>query len=263
MPRPFVKWAGGKAQLLKEIVKYLPKYEHYCEPFVGGGAVFFALTPKKAFLSDSNGELINAYQVVRDSVEDLMHVLEKYPNDKDFYLSVRAQNPLELSNVARAARFIYLNKTCFNGLYRVNKRNIFNVPFGNYKSPKICDKGVLRNASKALQGVELTATYFDNALSEVHDNSFVYLDPPYLPVSETSFVSYSKKGFDLEDHERLAQVYEELDRKGVKVMLSNSDTEWALDRYKDFRVVEVQSPRNINSKGDGRGKVKELIVINY
>ena len=263
MPRPFVKWAGGKSGLLNELIKYVPDFNEYWEPFVGGGAMFFALTPEKAHLSDSNGELMNAYKVVRDDLVPLLAVLSEYPNDKDFYLDMRAKNPLELPQVDRAARFIYLNKTCFNGLYRVNKRNEFNVPFGDYKNPKICDMGVLRLASKALSHTDLSGTYFEHALKEVNQGDFVYLDPPYLQVKEDSFVSYSKKGFGLKDHERLAACFDDLNRIGAKVMLSNSDTVWSWERYQEYKIISVNNRRSINSNGAGRGKVKELIIINY
>lgn len=263
MPRPFIKWAGGKSGLLTELVKYIPDYKKYWEPFLGGGAFFFALQPVEAHLSDSNGELINTYKVVRDDLETLLKLLQGYPNDKEFYLTIRGKNPLSLDPTERAARFIYLNKTCFNGLYRVNKKNEFNVPFGAYKNPKICDKGVLKIASMALQTVELEATYFENALKDVKAGDFVYLDPPYLQVKEDSFVSYSKKGFNLEDHERLACTFETLDKLGASVLMSNSDTVWAWERYQAYKIVKVKNRRSINSDGTGRGKVCELIIRNY
>lgn len=263
MPRPFIKWAGGKSGLLTELVKYIPVYDTYWEPFLGGGAMFFALQPVKAHLSDSNGELMNAYKVVRDDLEILMKLLQEYVNEKDFYLKIRAQNPMQMTPVERAARFIYLNKTCFNGLYRVNKKNEFNVPFGNQTNPTICDKGVLRIASMTLQGIQLTATYFEHALKDAKKGDFVYMDPPYLQVKEDSFVSYSKKGFGLKDHEMLADTFDELNTRGTKVMLSNSDTVWAWERYQEYKIVKVKSRRSINSDGKGRGKVGELIIMNY
>lgn len=263
MPRPFVKWVGGKSQLLKDLVKYVPKFKTYHEPFVGGGALFFCLRPEKALLSDSNGELMNAFQIVKENVETLIELLSEYPNDKEFFLSLRAQNPLEIGPILRAARFIYLNKTCFNGLYRVNKRNQFNAPFGYYKNPNICDRGVLRGASKALQGVQLVSTYFEISTQECKQGDFVYLDPPYLPISDTSFTSYSKKGFTLKDHETLAETFESLDKRNVKALETNSDHPWVRDRYKDFKIVEVKGRRSINSDGKGRGKISELLIMNY
>lgn len=266
MARPIIRWAGGKSQLLHELMKHVPlKYDSYYEPFVGGGAMFFALKPEISVLSDSNGELINTYTVVRDNVEDLIRVLPSYRNDKEFFLEVRSFNPMEMSDLERAARFIFLNKTCFNGLWRVNSKNVFNVPFGNYKNPKICDAGTLRLASKALQGVNLQATYYQNVILEdsVSENAFMYLDPPYLPVSDTSFVAYSKKGFGLKDHEQLADSIDQLTEKNVKVLLSNSDTSWVRERYSEYRVIEVKAKRSINSNGKGRGKVSELLIKNY
>jgi len=267
MPKSFIKWAGGKAQMLKYIKPLVPKFDQYYEPFVGGGAVFWSICPedyKKALLSDSNGELMTAYKVIRDDVEDLITLLRKYPNDKDFFLQMRAIMPNDLDPIPRAARFIYLNKTCFNGLYRVNKSGGFNSPFGKYKNPKICDEDTLRSCNRALQGIELTATYFQNVLPEVEGaKSFVYLDPPYVPIDKTSFVSYSKKGFGLEQHEELAKMIEGMDKRGVKVLLSNSDTEWCRERYKGLTITEVHGRRSINSNGKGRGNVGELLIRNY
>lgn len=263
MPRPFVKWAGGKSGILADLVKYIPEYRTYYEPFLGGGALFFALQPQQAILADSNGELINTYKVVRNELTTLISILSEYPNDKEFFLQIRAKNPMELSDLERAARFIYLNKTCYNGLYRVNKRNEFNTPFGNYKNPKICDLGVLRIASKALQNAELIATYFENSLKDVTQDSFVYLDPPYLQVKGDSFVSYSKRGFDLESHEKLADEFDRMHQLGAKVMLSNSDTVWANVRYQAYNIIKVKNRRSINSNGAGRGKVSELLILNY
>ena len=265
MARPFLKWAGGKSQLLKEICKHLPKkYNKYYEPFVGGGAVFFFMRPGNAILSDSNGCLIRTYSVVRDQVEDLIQILEKYPNDEDFYYDMRKLNSAELPDLQRAARFIFLNKTCFNGLYRVNSKNEFNVPFGKYKNPLILDKGNLRSCSKLLQGVTLEATYFyKSSILNANQGDFIYMDPPYVPVSETSFVGYSKKGFNLEQHEKLAKLFEESAAKGVFVLLSNSDVPWVRERYSNFNIIEVNARRSINSKGSGRGKVGELLIRSY
>jgi len=264
MARPFLKWVGGKQQLLQQLHNQLPrKFDYYVEPFVGGGALFFSLQPKKALIADSNGELINAYQVVRDNLEELVEALSGYTNDSDFYYQVRSLKPYELSIVERAARFIFLNKTCYNGLYRVNSKNEFNVPFGKYKNPAICDRGVLRSASKALQNVEIQATYFQSSLEDLPENSFVYLDPPYLPVRDNSFTSYSKKGFNLEDHEALAGCFDALSNNDTKVLLSNSNTDWVKERYKDYKIIEVKARRSVNSNGKGRGEVSELLIRNY
>jgi len=262
MSRPFLKWAGGKAQSLNDIYKYIPKtYGSYYEPFVGGGSLFFLLKPATAFLSDANWELMTTYKVVKESVDGLIERLSNMKVDKDFYNELRKQNPKELSNIDAAARMIYLNKTCYNGLHRVNSKNEFNVPFGNYPNPTVCDKGNLKMCSKDLAKADLQATYFENVLSNVKENDLVYLDPPYLQLKDNSFVTYTKAGFCVEDHERLAQCFDEMVAKGAKVLLSNSDTAWARERFAKYKIVELQSRRSINSKGDGRGKIGELLVV--
>ena len=266
MARPMLKWAGGKSQLLRVILKHVPpSYNSYYEPFVGGGALFYAIKPRNAVLSDSNGELINTYVQVRDNLDNLITALSKYPNEESFFYDMRALSPMDLNPLMRAARFIYLNKTCFNGLYRVNSKNEFNTPFGKYPKPTICDKGNLKLCSKALQGVALDSAYFNKSemTNSADDGDFVYLDPPYVPVSDTSFVGYSKKGFSMEDHETLATIFEEKAGKGVKMLLSNSDVPWVRERYKDFNIVETEARRSINSQGQGRGKVGELLIKSY
>ncbi len=264
MGRAFVKWAGGKSQLLGEIHKQLPnKFNRYVEPFVGGGAVFFSLNPEEAVLADSNGELINAYRVVRDNVEGLIIALSGHVNEEKYFYNIRATSPTTLNDIDRASRFIYLNRCCYNGLYRVNKKNEFNAPFGKYKNPTICAKGVLRNASKALQGVTLQGTYFQTTLDAACEGSLAYLDPPYLPIKENSFTAYSKKGFTLEDHENLADCFDDLTKRGSKCILSNSDTEWSRNRYQDYKIIEVLARRSVNSNGKKRGKVSELLIRNY
>ncbi|MDC1299989.1 DNA adenine methylase [bacterium] len=265
MVKPFFKWAGGKAGLLSEINQYVPEFKTYYEPFVGGGALFFSLKPQNAIISDSNGELIVAYQVVRDDVEGLISKLSQFANCESLFYDVRALNPLQLTSVERAARFVFLNKTCFNGLYRVNSKNQFNVPFGHYKNPNFCDKKTLRSCSRVLSssGVEILPTYFDKVLSKPEEGDFVYLDPPYFPVDTKSFVGYSKKGFGQEDQELLAKTVEDMTDRGVKVLLSNSAAEWVYDRYSNFNIEEIMGSRSISAKGDTRGKVKELLIRNY
>lgn len=187
--RPFVKWAGGKGQLLDELLKRAPTtFGRYYEPFVGGGALFFALQPKRAVLADKNQELANAYLVVRDNVEELVISLRQHRNHRDYYYRLRSLNPLELTSLERASRFIYLNKTCYNGLWRVNRRGHFNVPFGRYKDPKICDADNLRAVSAALQGVEIRCSDFEEALQTATGGDLVYLDPPYHPLSSTALI---------------------------------------------------------------------------
>ena len=263
--KPFIKWAGGKTRLLSELHKYVPDFQTYYEPFVGGGALFFSLKPDNAVISDSNGELIVTYQVIRDDVEGLISKLSQFANCESLYKDVRALNPLRLSPVERAARFVFLNKTCYNGLYRVNSKNQFNVPFGHYKNPNFCDKPTLRACSRILSkpGIEIIPTYFDKALNKPQANDFVYLDPPYFPTDMNSFVSYSKKGFGQQDQELLAKTFEDLTDRGVKVLMSNSCASWVYERYENFIIEEVMGSRSVGAAGNTRGKVKELLIRNY
>ncbi len=265
--RPFVKWAGGKSQLLPAYVTYLPslsQIQRYFEPFLGGAAVFFYLQPEQAFLSDSNAELINLYSVVQDRVEELIVELTAYQNDEDFYYAVRSKDPGSLTPIQNAARFIYLNKTCYNGLYRVNSSGQFNVPFGRYVNPTICDAEVLRSASLALSGVSLTVADFEKALSSASARDFIYFDPPYHPVTKTSsFTSYTMGKFGDDEQHRLARIFKELDQKGCLVMLSNSDTPLIRELYKAYKIIEIQANRAINSNPEKRGKITELLIINY
>ena len=265
-PKPLLKWAGGKRALLPEITKHMPKgYGTYYEPFFGGGALFFHLTPAVAVLADLNAEIINVYKTVRDSPEELIMALSSHLYDKDHYYEVRSIDPKTLSNVDAAARTIYLNRCGFNGLYRVNKKGGFNVPFGRYKNPKIVNIENIYACSDALQDVLIdNINIKDFPWDTVKKNDFVYLDPPYVPLNETSsFTSYTKDGFGPEDHQWLADLYKELSARGVFVLHSNSDTEYTQELYKDFEVLEVLAPRNINSKAAKRAKVSEILVKNY
>jgi DNA adenine methylase len=263
--KPFVKWAGGKRQLLPAIRAALPPaFARYFEPFVGGGAVFFDLDPRAAILSDANAELINCYVVVRDRVDALSRALRGHVYDKRHYYRVRALRPDDLDAVERAARTIYLNKTGFNGLYRVNSKGIFNVPFGRYKNPNFCDEPTLRACSARLAGVALHCRPFEAVLGEAQAGDFVYFDPPYVPLSRTAhFTAYSDLKFDLADQERLACVFERLADRGVRFMLSNSDVEWVRERYARFRTIEVQATRLVNSVSSSRGRISELLVKSY
>jgi len=265
--KPFVKWAGGKRKLIPSFAPHFPLMQQtrmYFEPFLGGGAVFFHLQHPHSFLSDSNEELVELYMVVRDQVEDLIGPLKKHRNEEEYYYKVRAQNPTLLTPIERAARFIFLNKTCYNGLYRVNSKRQFNVPFGKYKKPLICATEKLRAASLALQNTKIFSADFEYAVSEAQNRDFVYFDPPYHPLSKTSsFTAYTAGKFDTSEQERLARVYRDLDRRGCYVMLSNSDTPLIRELYARFRIIEVQANRAINSKADGRGKITELLIINY
>jgi DNA adenine methylase len=265
--RPFIKWAGGKRQLLRQYFPYLPltaAYDRYFEPFLGGGALFFHLQPTQAILGDVNAELINSYQIVRDHPEALLQCLQQYqPSKQDFYC-IRALDPKKLSPIESAARFIYLNKTCYNGLYRVNRRGHFNVPYGRLRSNKFFDSRVIRAASHTLQGAQLLLTTFEQTLQSAGNRDFVYLDPPYLPTSSTAkFTHYTADMFIEEDQIRLAQEFYRLHAQGCLIMLSNSETPLIRELYKDFEIIPVACPRPINSKVLRRQPVTELLIRNF
>ncbi len=275
-PKPFVKWVGGKRQLLAQFrlmnlyppEKFNPKVSRYFEPFVGGGAVFFDLLPEKAFLSDLNNELIIAYNVIKNDVEHLIRSLKKHKIDKEYFLEVRAQNPEKLSDLNTASRFIYLNRTCFNGMYRVNSKGGFNVPFGKYTNPLVCDEDNLRKVSKSLQNVEVKKQDYKEVLKRAKKGDFVYFDPPYYPLNKTAnFVSYTANGFLEKEQKELRNVYFELHKKGCFVMLSNSNTDFIKKLYsgldKKIKIHKVNANRMINSDASKRGKIKEVLVINY
>ncbi|MBD2039392.1 DNA adenine methylase [Microcoleus sp. FACHB-672] len=277
--KPFLKWAGGKRQLLPEILKYVPKKslsKHtYYEPFIGGGALFFELQPKKAVINDSNWELINCYQVVKDLLDELIEQLTVYKNNNSehYYYDVRdldrsTKKYQSLSPVEKAARIIFLNKTCYNGLFRVNSQGQFNVPFGKYKNPNILDDAVLKAVSNYLNTnqVKLLNTDFEEAVKTAKKGDFVYLDPPYDPVSDTaSFTGYDVNGFNREEQKRLKRVFDELTNRGCQVMLSNSCTDFIKELYKDYQdnFKIVRATRNINSNALKRGVVEEILVLNY
>lgn len=273
--KPFVKWVGGKRQLLTQFRKmnlYPPekfdtKKHRYFEPFVGGGAVFFDLLPEKAFLSDLNAELVTTYNVIKNDVEALIQSLKKYKYEKEYFLKVRAKNPKTLSDVEVASRFIYLNRTAFNGMYRVNSKGEFNVPFGKYNNPLICDADNLRKVSKALKGVQIKHQDYKAVLKHAKQGDFVYFDPPYYPVSKTaSFTAYNADAFLDKEQIELRDTFVELHKRGCFVMLSNSDTPFINKIYsgiKDVRINKVQAGRAINSKSSGRGKITEVLVTNY
>ncbi len=284
--KPFLKWAGGKGQLIEELwCRCPPEFQLYYEPFCGGAALFYELynqgdiagTKEKlhqgqltgwAHLSDINSELVLTYKAVRDNVEDVIFWLENvYATDmsEDFYYQVRETDPTILSLAERAARMIYLNRRGFNGLYRVNKEGKFNVPVGEFKKPpKILDKDRLHEASTALCFASIDCCHYGAVLDRAKAGDFVYFDPPYIPLSETSnFVSFTKDGFSDDDHRVLAEVARELKNKGVYVMISNSDTPLARELYKDFFIQNVRARRNINSRGTGRGPITELVITGY
>ena len=269
----FVKWAGGKTQLLDQFKKLFPKEVNgYLEPFVGSGAVFFYIKQKynlkKVIISDNNEELINAYIVVRDDLEGLIKLLKTHKNRhcKEYYYNIRRIDVNELSDVERAARFLYLNKTCYNGLYRVNSKGKFNVPFGRYKNPNIVNEKNLRKAHKLLQGVTIKLQSFEKVLEDAQGGDFIYFDPPYYPLSKTAnFTSYTKNAFLDEEQKKLAEVYRKLDERGCLLMLSNSDTEFIknLYSYDGLKIHKVKARRAINSKADKRGAINELVILNY
>lgn len=273
-PRPFIKWAGGKTQLISQYADYFPDGDlNYYEPFVGGGAIFFHLQPARSRLIDINLELINVYRCVRDQVEELIDRLEQHQQQhcSEHYYQVRSQLVVsddwfyQGNNVDRAARLIYLNKTCFNGLYRENSKGHFNVPLGSYKNPAIYDPEILRADAIALQSAQIEPGSFEQVLQYAQSSEdFVYFDPPYYPISPTSsFTAYNRYSFSEEKQVQLRDVVAELSDRGVKVMLSNSDCEFVRDLYKDFNIHTIYATRNINCNAEKRGKITEVLVTTY
>ena len=269
-PKPFVKWAGGKRRLIPVLTQYLPpdvKKRRHVEPFTGGGALFFHQNPDRALLSELNPSLVSAYKTVRDRIDELVDTLKALSTatSKEDYLRVRSDYNERLGGqVLQTARFIYLNRMCFNGLHRVNKKGHFNVPMGAYKNPRVLHEEVLRSASKALQGVVIELADFEDMLEDIGSDDFVYIDPPYVPASVTeNFVSYTSNGFDMKDQMRLASFCSDLDRKGAKFMVSNSNTPPVLHMYKEWNIHHVEGPRSISSKSSSRKPAKEVIVTNY
>lgn len=290
-----MKWAGGKAGLIPQITNYYPDalktghIDKYVEPFVGGGAILLDVLQKyevkEAYAYDTNQDLVNAYNVIKTDVEDLIRKLSKYEKEylpldmeerKEYYYDVRNEyNSAEVKagklSTKRAAEFIFLNRTCFNGLYRVNQSGDFNVPMGKYKNPTICDEENLRELSKLLQNVEIICGDYQDTIDLIDNNTFVYFDPPYRPLSVTSgFTSYTKEDFDDEDQKQLAMYYKKLDTKDAKLMLSNSNPKnvnendtFFDDIYSGYTINELQANRMINSNSTKRGKISELLIINY
>lgn len=270
---PFLKWAGGKTQQLGELQSHIPSFHTYYEPFVGGGALFFHLASSKsdfrAYLSDLNAELVNAYRVVKNNVEELIcnlgkHETSYFRDPEGFYYDLRGARPI--SRIEKAARLVALNKTCYNGLYRVNSTGAFNVPMGRYRNPLICNLEQLRNASAALAKTKasIRTCGYAAALSNAGKGDFVYLDPPFVPLSRTSnFVNYTREGFNASDQGLLAKIYRNLHRKGCRVLLSNSDTKLARELYSEFNQFRIRVSRAISCKGDARTGFTELLVRNY
>lgn len=271
--QPFTKWTGGKRQLLGELRSYMPEtYGRYFEPFVGGGALFFDLAPEQAVINDFNEELINTYRQIKNNPAELINLLIKHKenNSKDYYLELRSADRdgriSRMTGVERAARILYMLRVDFNGLYRVNSKNQFNVPYGRYKNPKIVDVDLLYQISEYLNenDIEILQTDFAEAIKDAKTGDFVYFDPPYIPLSETSsFTSYTHEGFSYEEQVRLRDTFKELTERGVYAMLSNSSSPLVEELYKDFNIYFVEAQRTNGAKSSSRGKISEIIVTNY
>lgn len=263
---PVIKWAGGKRQLLWQFSPLFPKRIQgaYHESFLGSGAVFFHLSPHTAYLTDNCDELINFYNVLKNSVNELVDDLGKHINSKGYYYRIRPEDPVYLSPVERASRFLYLNKCGYNGLWRVNRSGRHNVPYGSYKNPNFRDPAALKSASQALRNAVLQLADFEIALEQARPGDFIYCDPPYHPLSETAnFRSYTAGSFSPGDQKRLAGMFRELDRRGCLVMASNSDTQFIREIYAGYNITVVQARRAINCNGSGRGPINELVIRNY
>jgi len=291
--KPFLKWAGGKGQLIREIEKYYPfgtTITKYAEPFVGGGAVLFDILNKhkvnEIYISDTNAELINAYKIVRDNIEELIELLQTYQSEyipletedrKEYYMSKRDSfnelkvNGNEKTNIEKAALMIFLNKTCFNGLYRVNKKGLFNVPMGSYKNPMICDEDNLRRVSYKLQNVTIVCGDYRESKDFIDENTFAYFDPPYRPITDTaSFTAYTETLFNDEEQIELARFVDEMHTKGAKIVVSNSDPknsntedDFFDNIYKAHKIKRVEATRMINCNSEARGRIRELLISNY
>lgn len=268
---PFLKWVGGKRQLMPVIKGLIPKeYNIYYEPFIGGGAVLFDLQPKRAVINDFNEELINVYKTIKEKPEELITDLKKHINDSDYFYHIRAldrdDNYEKLSKIKKASRVIYLNKTCYNGLYRVNNSGEFNSPFGRYKNPNIVNETTIRAVSKYLNNNNITIINgdYEHALNGIKKGAFVYFDPPYHPVSASSnFTGYVQGGFDTSEQIRLKELCDKLTKKEVKFLLSNSATQFIEDLYSSYGIKYVKANRSINSKAKKRGEVDEVLIRNY
>lgn len=268
---PFLKWVGGKRQIMPAIEQHLPKgIKSYIEPFIGGGAVLFHLQPKNAIVNDFNSELVNVYNVIKNDLENLIVDLQKHRNESKYFYEIRALDRTEafedLSNVERASRIIYLNKTCYNGLYRVNNSGEFNSPFGKYKNPNIVNEPTLRAVNSYLNSnnIRIENTDYETILKESDKNSFIYLDPPYHPVSDSSnFTGYVQGGWDESDQIRLKEACDRLNKKGVKFLQSNSSVDFIKELYSNYQIHVIKANRAINSDGDKRGEVEEVLIKNY
>lgn len=270
---PFVKWVGGKRQLMPSIVELLPgniKEHQYIEPFVGGGALFFHMQPENAVINDSNGELINVYQVIKNYPEELIFDLKKHINTADYFYKIRALDRTDafkkLTSIQRASRVIYLNKTCFNGLYRVNNAGEFNVPFGRYKNPNIVNEPTIMAVNRYLNSSNIIIANddYEEVLRQADEKAFVYLDPPYHPISESSnFTGYVQGGWNMSDQIRLREACDALHSKGVKFLQSNSSSPFIKDQYRNYKIISVKANRAVNSNGAERGEIDEVLIKNY
>jgi len=273
--KPFLKWVGGKKKIILQIKQYIPEsYCRYFEPFIGGGALFFDLEPKKAYINDINKILVSAYKNIKNhpyeiikKLEDLQKIFYEKNNEerKIYFYEIRdAFNNTEYNLFLKTSYMIFLNKTCYNGMYRENSKGKFNVPFGRYKNPKILDKENILAVSKLLTNTIITSCSFEKAVENAESGDFIYFDPPYHPLSITSnFTSYSNGGFTKEDQIKLRDVFKDLDKRNCFVMLSNSDTEFIREIYEEFTQKTVSAARSINCKAAGRGKINELLIMNY
>ena len=273
--KPFLKWVGGKGQLLEQFEGLLPKqYNSYFEPFVGGGAVFFSKPKDKAHINDINKTLVQVYIYIKHDADKVINSLKSLEKEyiskdqlqrKEFYYSLREKyNSLPSEDFDKALYFLFFNKTAFNGIYRENSKGGFNVPMGNYANPKIVDEENIRAVAETLKNTKITSGSFVEAVKDAKAGDFVYFDPPYHPLSETSsFTSYSKDSFTKEDQIKLRDLFVELDKRGVYVMLSNSSAPFVKEIYSNYRQIPVYATRMINSKSDGRGKISEVVIVNY
>ena len=270
--QPFTKWTGGKRKLLPIIKSLMPdNYTNYFEPFVGGGALFFELAPQQALINDFNTELINCYQQIKEHPDQLITLLQHHQekNTKDYYLDLRSVDRdgriEQMTGVEKAARIMYMLRVDFNGLYRVNAKNQFNVPYGRYKNPKIVDSELIYAISNYLNknSIQIVSGDFEKAVETAKQGDFVYFDPPYIPISETSaFTSYTHEGFSYDDQVRLRDTFKKLSERGVHVMLSNSSSSLVYELYKDFTIHSIEVTRANGSKASSRGKVLEVIITN-
>ncbi|MBI5906860.1 Dam family site-specific DNA-(adenine-N6)-methyltransferase [Candidatus Saccharibacteria bacterium] len=279
MAKPFLKWVGGKTQLLGQFADILPpqtKIKKYYEPFVGGGAVFFYLEPAEAVINDLNSHLIYLYRHVKSSLQELIDELEiiqsqylplNHEERKNYYYEARIKyNKIKTDDsVTKSALLIFLNKTCFNGMYRENPKGEYNIPFGRNNTVAIFDPAILENASRVLQQTKIMYGSYKNSLRSAGNGDFVYLDPPYVPLNNTTanFTQYVSEDFNTRQHDKLKIIFDELEKRGCKVMLSNSDTKLVRSKYKEYNITPVYANRFVNCKPGGRGKISELVITNY